>query len=295
MSIEQSEARQASVMDSCFELSTNAGVAHLRMNRPERRNAMTLSFWDELPALVRRIEQDPSVRVIVLSSTGPHFSAGLDLGVFQQIQAASASGYGLYEKIRLMQRSLSSLEECRLPVLAAVQGAAIGGAVDLLTACDLRYCSADAYFTIEEINVGMTADVGTFPRILKLLPEAVVKELAYTGGRLRAQRAESLGFVNAVLPDHQALLAHVFQVAEEIAAKAPLAIHGCKRAIRWGRDHSTSDGLEQIALWNAGALSWKDIGEAIQARTEKRPGQFADLPQKQSRLVPYTNAHKDSE
>ena len=175
--------------DSCFELTISDRIAHLRLNRPERHNMMTLSFWDELPALVSQIEQDSSVRVIVLSSTGRHFSAGLDLSVFQSLQSQGAQGPALYNKIKVMQRCMSSLEDSRLPVVAAIQGAAIGGTVDLLTACDLRYCSEESYFTIEEINVGMTADVGTFPRLLKLMPEAVVKEFAYTGAKLTAQRA----------------------------------------------------------------------------------------------------------
>ncbi len=269
---------------SCFDFSVRGAIAHIQLNRPERRNAMSLEFWDELPALVRDIERNEQLRVVVLSSTGPHFSAGLDLSVFGQLQKQNAQGFGLYEKIRLMQRSLSCLEECRLPVLAAVQGGAIGGAVDLLTACDLRYCASDAYFTVEEVNVGMTADVGTFPRLLKLLPEAVVRELAYTGQVLGADKAERLGFVNAVLPDHDALLEHVMAQAECIASKAPLAVHGCKRAINWGRDHSTADGLEQIAMWNAGALSWPTISEAISARQEKRAGDFANLPPKPDSL-----------
>ncbi|MEC9408533.1 MAG: enoyl-CoA hydratase-related protein [Pseudomonadota bacterium] len=272
--------------DTCFTYAVTDHVAHIQLSRPERRNAMTTAFWDELPALIEQIESDGSVRVIVLSSTGPHFCAGIDLAVFQQIQSDSEQGgaFALYEKIRLMQKSLSALEQCRLPVLAAIQGGAIGGAVDLVTACDLRYCTTDAFFSIEEINVGMTADVGTFPRILKLLPEAVVRELAYTGTRLGAERAERLGFVNAVLPDHDAVVAHTLDVAAEIARKAPLAIVGSKKAITWGRDHSTDDGLQQIALWNAGSLSWRDIQEAISARTEKRPAEFSDLPGKQNRL-----------
>ena len=279
-------ANDHAASDTCFTLSVDNRVAHIQLCRPERRNAMTLSFWDELPRLVEQIEVDGSLRAIVLSSTGPHFCAGIDLAVFQQIQADSEQGgaFALYEKIRLMQSSLSSLERCRLPVLAAIQGGAIGGAVDLLTACDLRYCSAGAFFTIEEINVGMTADVGTFPRILKLLPEAVVRELAYTGARLTAERGERLGFVNAVLPDHEAVVAHTLEVAAEIARKAPLAVHGSKKAITWGRDHSTEDGLQQIALWNAGSLSWRDIQEAIAARTQKRPADFSDLPGKRDRL-----------
>lgn len=261
-----------------FSLELDQQVAHIRLNQPQRRNAMSLAFWDELPQLIQAIEQDSNTRCIVLSSTGPHFSSGLDLSVFQNIQAEDGNGFALYQKIRLMQRSFSALETCRVPVLAAAQGAAIGGAVDLLTACDLRYCSRDATFSIAEINFGMTADVGTFPRILNLLPEGVVHEMAYLGQPLSAQRAESLGFVNAVLEDHETLVQHTLEQARTIASKAPLAIHGSKRAIRWARDHSTDDCLELIALWNAGSLDWGAIQEAILAKKDARPGRFPELP-----------------
>ncbi|MGB1556497.1 MAG: enoyl-CoA hydratase-related protein [Oceanococcaceae bacterium] len=263
---------------TCFAVDMEQHVAHIRLNQPERRNAMSLAFWDELPALIQAIEHAGEARCIVLSSTGPHFSAGLDLSVFQNIQAQDGNGFALYQKIRLMQRSLSALESCRLPVLAAVQGAAIGGAVDLLTACDLRYCSSDARFSIEEINFGMTADVGTFPRILNHLPEGVVREMAYLGQPLNAQRAESLGFVNAVLPDHESLLQHTLDQARLIASKAPLAVHGSKRAIQWARDHTTEDSLEFIALWNDGSLSWDSIQESMLAKKAGRPAQFPQLP-----------------
>lgn len=264
--------------DACFELTISNRIAHIQLNRPERKNMMTLSFWDELPDLVKKIERESTARVIVLSSTGRHFSAGLDLSVFQSLQSQGAQGPELYSKIKLMQRCMSSLADCRIPVIAAIQGAAIGGAVDLLSACDLRYCSEEAYFTIEEINVGMTADVGTFPRLLKLMPEAVVKEYAFTGAQLTAQHAESLGFVNAVLPSHEAAVNHAMDVARTIASKAPMAMWGTKRAIHWSRDHTTQDGLDQIALWNASALSWSDINESIKARAEGREGHYDDLP-----------------
>lgn len=267
--------------DTCLELTIDGAIAHIKFVRPERRNAMNWSFWEELPAMIKQVEANAAVRAVVISSTGPHFSAGLDLSVFAQLQkesGATANGYALYQKICQMQQSLSCLEECRVPVLAAVQGAAIGGAVDLLSACDIRYCTEDAYFCIEEINVGMTADVGTFPRLQKLIPEGLVRELAYTGRKMKAAEAQAVGYANAVLPDHDALLTHVLGVAADIASKAPLAVCGCKKAINWGRDHSTKDGLDQMAMWNAGALDWQSIQEAITARAEGRAGQFPDLP-----------------
>lgn len=272
----------------CFELQRENGIAHLHLNQPQRRNAMTAAFWDDLPAAVAELDRDGQTRALVISSSGPHFSAGIDLSLLSGLQSdglspADASIY-LYQQVRLMQQTFSCLEQCRFPVLAAIQGGAIGGAVDFVTACDMRYASANAFFCIEETNVGMTADVGTFPRLLNLLPEGVVRELAYTGRRLSADEALQFGLVNAVLDDSEALLAHVMEVAARIAAQAPAAVHGCKRTITWSRDHNTEDGLEQIALWNAGALNFAAMGEAITARKEKRVGRFADLPPLQKQV-----------
>jgi len=177
-----------------------------------------------------------------------------------------------------MQDSFNALENCRLPILAAIQGGCIGGGVDLITACDMRYATADAFLTIYETKIGMTADVGTFPRIVKLMPEGVVRELAYTGRRMPAAEAQQLGLVNRVYDDHQALLAGVMEIAHEIAANAPLAVHGCKRAIQYARDHSTQEGLEWIGMWNASMLQNDEILEAMSAAQEKRSGDFADLP-----------------
>jgi len=273
----------------CFDVVIENQIAHVVLNRPDKRNSMIPEFWDELPAIIRRLDRDADARVIVLSSTGPHFTSGLDTSVFgSSIESANdpatlemlnrQRSAKLYDTIQYMQQTFTCLEECRIPVLAAIQGGAIGGGVDLITACDMRFMTADAFITIYEINIGMTADVGTFPRITKLLPEGIVKELAYTGRRMSAQEAQSLGFVNAVLPDQEAMLAHVMEVATEIAKKAPLAIYGSKRIINYSRDHSTADGLDYIGVWNAGMLQSAEINEAFAAAAEKRTAEFADLP-----------------
>ena len=278
----------------CFEVSINEQIAHVVLSRPDKRNSMIEEFWDELPAIIRQIDRDASARVIVLSSTGPHFTSGLDTAFFasdavtdafsqDQVMTQRQHSARLYDTIKTMQQTFSCLQECRVPVLAAIQGGAIGGGVDLITACDLRYMTEDAFITIFEINIGMTADVGTFPRIVKLLPEAVVKELAFTGRRMSAQEAKALGFVNAVYPDQAAMLDAVMQVAREIASKAPLAVYGSKRIIDYSRDHSTADGLDYIAAWNAGMLQSTEIREAMASAKEKRTGQFAELPQARSK------------
>jgi len=165
-----------------------------------------------------------------------------------------------------------------LPVLAAIQGGCIGGAMDMVTACDMRYATSDAFFTIFEINIGMTADVGTFPRLVKLIPEGIVRELAYTGRRMPADEARQAGLVNAVYPDQVSLLDGVMEVAAEIARKAPLAVYGSKRMINYSRDHSTADGLDYIRTWNASMLQREEVAEAMQAGKEQREGDFAELP-----------------
>ena len=275
----------------CFDVSIADGIAHIVMNRPEVRNNMNPAFWEELPQIVREIDADAKARVIVISSTGPHFCGGIDISMFgsgapddpaSNPHGKRQRGLKFLDTVKRMQDSLSVLEQCRLPVLVAIQGGCIGGGVDLATAADMRYATADAFVTIYETKIGMTADVGTFPRIVKLIPEGIVRELAYTGRRMPAAEALNVGLVNRVFDDHEAMLDGVMDVAREIAANAPLAVHGCKRAISYARDHSTQDGLDWIGLWNASNLHPEEIQEAMQARAEKRPADFADLPKRRA-------------
>lgn len=279
----------------CFEVSVENKIAHIILNRPEKRNSMIPEFWDELPEIIAELDENSAARVIVLSSTGPHFTAGIDTAVFSNSAALSddpvlaekqrrTHGAKLYDTVNYLQQTFTCLEQCRVPVLAAIQGGVIGGGVDLITACDMRYMTADSFLTIFEINIGMTADVGTFPRITRLLPEGVVKELAYTGRRMSAEEAKSLGFINAIFPDQDALLAGVMEIAAQIASKAPLAIYGSKRIINYSRDHSTADALDYIGIWNASMLQNAEIMEAMTAAAEKRPAEFVDLPKKRVKM-----------
>ncbi len=280
---------------SCFDVNIDHGIAHVVLNRPEKRNSMIPAFWDELPALIDAIDKDSLARVIVLSSTGPHFSSGLDTSVFGSsieshdhpdslAKLQRQRGARLYDNIRYMQQSFTCLERCRVPVLAAIQGGAIGGAVDLITACDMRYMSEDAFITIYEINIGMTADVGTFPRIVKLIPEGIARELAYTGRRMPAQEAKSIGLVNGVYDTQEEMLENVMAIAREIAAKPPLAIYGSKRIISHARDHSTDATLDYIAIWNASMLQPEEISEAMTAAQEQRQADFVDLPARRDKM-----------
>ncbi len=274
----------------CFDVSIEEKVAHIVLNRPEKRNSMIPEFWDELPLIVRDIDDGSKARVIVISSTGPHFTSGLDIKAFNpagsgsdtdpdaQRRARRTRGASFYENVRRMQQTFSCLEQCRVPVLAAIQGGCIGGGVDFITACDMRYATEDAFVTIFEINIGMTADVGTFPRLVKLIPEGVVRELAYTGRRMPASEAQAVGLINRVFPDQETMLEGVLEIAREIATKPPLAVYGCKRMINYARDHSTADGLDYIGIWNASMLQPEEMVEAMTANAQKRSGDFVDLP-----------------
>jgi enoyl-CoA hydratase len=266
----------------CFDVEIADSVAHVRLSRPDELNSMVPEFWRELPEIVTGISDDASARVVVLSSTGRHFSAGMDLSVFTGGLGGGEGELGrrqarVRSSAKVLQWSFTALEKARVPVLAACQGGVIGGAVDLVTACDLRYASEDAFFCVQEINIGMTADVGTLQRLGKVVPEGVARELAYTGRRMPARRAYEVGLVQHVYPDHASLVVGVLATAREIAGKSPLAVWGTKVAMNYARDHSVDDGLEQIATWQAGMFQPDDMMEAFTARAEKREPVFPDL------------------
>lgn len=271
----------------CFDVSIENNIAHIVMSRPEKRNAMSPDFWRELPEIIRDIDDNSKARVIVLSSTGPIFSAGIDVSMLSSAEVAGKGdknhpqhGAGFYNTVKRLQDSFSALEACRIPVLAAIQGGCIGGGVDLITACDMRYGTEDSFITIYEINVGMTADVGTFPRILNHMPEGIVRELAYTGRKMHAGECKARGLYNEVYDSVDTMMTAVMEMAADIASKPPLAIYGCKRIITYSRDHSTADALDNIAVWNMSMLIPSEMMEAMVSKGEKRAGNYKDLPKK---------------
>ncbi len=265
----------------CFTLTESNHIAHLVLNRPDSLNTMHPLFWRELDETLTDIQRAGTARVLVISSTGKHFSAGMALDTFSseiQMDDKTAAGRAsMFEVLTDMQATFTKLESLRIPVIAAIQGGCIGGAVDMVTACCLRYASADAFFCIQEINIGMVADVGTLQRLPKLIPEAVVKEYAYTGRRMPAAKALAYGLVNEVCATAEETLAAAMQCATEIAAKPPVAIWGTKQAIHYTRDHSVDDALKQMG-WLQGAI-WSNaqVMEAVTAMKEKRTGEFAPL------------------
>ncbi len=277
-------------MTKCFEVSVESGVAHIQLCRPAELNTMIEEFWFELPELIRSLDESGTVRAMVISSTGKHFSAGMDLSVFSGdggllggsgVTEQGRQRASLFQLVLQLQDSFTSLEKARVPVLAAVQGGCIGGAVDMVCAADMRYASADAFFCVQEINIGMTADVGTLQRLPKIIPDGVARQLAYTGERMPAGRALEVGLVNHVFENHEALVDGVLEIARTIAAKSPLAIWGTKEAMTYARDHSVTDSLRQMAAWQSGMFQPGDMMECFAAKAEGREPVFEGLPARQ--------------
>lgn len=265
----------------CFTLTRQDAVAHLVLNQPSTLNTMHPTFWRELDESLTQLHRDGSARALVISSTGKHFSAGMALETFDGAIAMDDSSpegrAAIFDLLSDMQATFTRLETLRIPVIAAIQGGCIGGAVDMVTACCIRYATADAFFCIQEINIGMVADVGTLQRLPKLLPLGLVKELAYTGRRLPASKALSYGLINEVFDTQEAMLAAALQCASEIAGKPPVAIWGTKQVIHYTRDHPMDDSLRQMG-WVQGAI-WSNahVRESVAAMKEKRAAQFPDL------------------
>ncbi len=273
-----------SIQSSCFDVSIKDKVAHVVMSRGAEFNTFTPQKWIDLPKIIHDIDRNAKARVIVISSTGKHFTAGMDLAVFARpdgITGAKTDPHLRAERFRhdlsALQESFSCLDSARIPVIAAVQGGCIGAGVDMVSACDIRFATKDAFFCIQEINIGMTADVGTFPRLCRLIPEGWVRQIAYTGERLPAQKAKEIGLINEVFDTQAAMLDHVMALAREIASKNPLAVSGSKAMINYARDHSTADALDYIAVWNAAMLSPGHMQETFKAKSENREPVFPDL------------------
>lgn len=269
-----------------FEIERLPGdITHLRLNRPERLNTMSPPFFPAVRDAVAALNAEGGTRVLVLSSTGKHFSAGMALEVFggqndvaRMLEMANArSRLAFQDYLRQLMRCFDVIEQARFPVIAAVQGGCIGGGLDLAAACDIRVCSADAFFSVQEIHIGMAADLGVLQRLPKIVPPAVAREMAYTGDRLGAERALAAGLVNAVLPDAAAALARAMEMARAIAAKSPLAMAGSKLAINYAVDHPTADALDQMTLLQSAIFDLGEMGRAIAAWKDKSAGQFDPL------------------
>ncbi len=264
---------------TAFIVELHDHIAHVQINRPEKVNAMNAAFWSEIIEIFKWVEDTDEVRVVVLSGAGKHFSSGIDLTLLASIANQMSDDVGrnarlLRRKILQMQESFNVVDRCSKPVLAAIQGYCIGGAIDLITACDMRYAADDALFSIREVDMGMAADVGTLQRLPRLIGDGMMREMAYTGRNVHADEALRIGLVNRTFADQSQLLAGVMAIARDISAKSPIAINGSKRMIGYMRDHSVDDGLEYVATWNAAMLQSTDLKLAMMAHMSKQKPVF---------------------
>ncbi|WP_028470505.1 crotonase/enoyl-CoA hydratase family protein [Neptunomonas japonica] len=266
-----------------FDLVVNDKIAHLQLNRPEAYNSMSREFWREFPEAIRALDITAEARVLVISSTGKHFCAGMDLEVFTQPDPdmfqgeAGRRAEAMRRLVQQLQACFSVLEDVRMPVLTAIQGGCIGGALDLVCASDMRYCTKDAFFTVKETELGMTADLGTLQRLPQLVAPGLARELAYTGRKMLAEEAVTSGFVNEVFDDQDQMLSGVKKIAELISQRSPLAVTGCKQMINYARDHSTADSLSYMATWQAGMFQPADMMQTFAAKMSGKQPDFEGL------------------
>ena len=265
-----------------LRLEVNNQVGHLSLNQPDEYNRMPPAFWEEFPRAIAEMDASGGVRALIVSATGKHFCAGMDVSVFTdtakvKLDRGRAGEQGR-RRLGALQDVFTQLENLRMPVIAAVQGGCIGGGVDLVAACDMRYCAADAFFCIQEINIGLAADVGTLQRLPKLIPEGIMRELAYTGRRLYAEEAKEIGLVNKVFDTHEDMLGAVHVIAEEIARKSPLAVTSSKHLMNYGRDHTVSDTLNYQQLWMGAVDQGGEMAAYFKAKAADTEPEFKDLP-----------------
>ena len=280
--IGHNDAKNTALELSTLRVTLDNHVATVRLNRADKANAMNAAMWQEIRQAFDWVDTTAAVRVAVLQAEGKLFCSGIDLAMMMQMPAQIADDCEGRQREKLrrvildLQDSLTSLERCRKPVLAAIHGACIGGGVDLVVCADMRYASSDASFAIKEIDIGMVADVGTLQRLPKLVGQGITRELAYTGRKMDAAEAQRIGLVNRVFDTREALYAGVHEIAAQIAAKSPLSIRGSKEMLNYARDHSVADGLNHVATWNAAMLQSDDLMAAMMAGMSKQQPQFKD-------------------
>jgi enoyl-CoA hydratase len=263
-----------------FKVSIENYVASVVFNRPDKANALNQLAWNEMKAIFEALDDNEDVRVIVLSGEGKHFCAGIDLELLMNVTAINAvkcegrKREKLRQNVLKLQAPINAIENCSKPVIAAIHGGCIGGAVDIVSACDMRYCTNDTYFCIREIDMGMVADLGTLQRLPKIIPAGVAREMAFTGRNMMGDEAQRVGLANRSYTEYDTMLTEVHHVANSIAKKSPLSIRGTKQILNHSRDHSVADGLEYMATWNAAMLMSNDLMEAFEAKMQKREPKF---------------------
>lgn len=263
-----------------FKVTIENHIAQVSFNRPDKANSLHAVAWEEMKAIFEQLDENSEVRVVVLTGEGKHFCAGIDLTTLMDLQkfnTISCEGRKR-EKLRKfifkLQDSITAIEKCRKPVLAAIHKACVGGAVDIVTACDMRYSTEDAYFSIKEIDLGLVADIGTLQRLPNIVHPGIAAEMAYTGRKVSGAEAAKIGLTNRVYADQAAMMEDVLKIAATIASKSPLVVRGTKEMLLYKRDHSVQDSLNYMVAWNASMLLSNDLMEAFQASMQKREAKF---------------------
>ena len=264
------------------EIKVEDKVARVTLNRPNKANALNGRSWSEIGQAFEWCNDTPEVRAVVLSGEGKNFCAGIDFALIGEIVAgANAEPDGkkqafLRKKIKSLQACFTQLERCEKPVIAAVHGSCFGGGIDLISAADLRFATADARFCVKEIDLAIVADVGTLQRLPHSVGQGLARELALTGREIDGEEAARIHLINRTLPDREALLSHAVEMAKLIASKSPMAVRGTKAVLNYSRDHSVDDGLDYVATWNAAMLLSADAQEAFGAMMQKREPTYED-------------------
>ena len=273
-------------MPKPFDVEIKGSIAHIQFNRPEKRNSMNEEFWNLFPKEVEALDDRGDVRVLIISSQGPHFTSGIDLAMFKNditnINSGEMGRNRAYfrEQLLYLQNTATCLEVARFPVITAIQGGCIGGGIDLISAADIRLCSKDAFFKVEEINVGLAADIGTLQRLPKIIPAGIAREWALTGDSVDADRAHAVGLVNYVYVSQDEMMKNSFELADRLASKSPLAMWATKENLNYARDHTVEEGLNYISLWNAATLHQEDIMTSMTAKMAKQKPEYKDLRDK---------------
>ncbi len=274
-------------MSKPFDVEVNNSIAHIRFNRPEKRNSMNEDFWNLFPKEVEGLDDSGEIRALIVSSTGPHFSSGIDLNMFKddvveeqsENELGRSRGYFI-QQLKYLQNVANCLEAARFPVIAAIQGGCIGGGIDLVTAADIRLCTKDAFFIIEEINVGLAADIGTLQRLPKIIPAGIAREWAMMGEKVSADRAKEVGLVSSLHDNQEGMLESAFEIAEKLVSKTPLAMWVTKEVLNYSRDHSVKEGLDNVNLWNAATLHKEDVMTTMMSKMQKKKPEYKNLRDK---------------
>ena len=267
---------------STLEVELKDKIVTARLNRPEKANALNETLWYELGDLAAWVDETPEARALVLLGNGKHFTAGIDFSLMMTVLGKVASlpeGHkqeGMRKQILSLQNAFTQLETCRKPVIAAIDGSCIGGGIDLITACDIRYATSTATFCVKEVDLAIVADIGTLQRLPPIVGEGMARDLALTGRSFGAEEALKMGLVSRVLPDGPALEEAALEAARGIASKSPLTVRGIKQVMNYSRGRPVAEGLDHVATWNAAMLMSKDAQEAMSAMMEKRAPVYDD-------------------